>query len=614
MKSHPPKPKLTLTVGITGHRLHRPPLPGEGNGAVSSTVSAVDVSKVRTAIDGVLKLLTTTLALMHGRFASSFDETAPTLTMISSLAEGSDRIAAQAALDLKMPLDVVLPCPRLRYEKSFEDDASRQEFARLLGQARATLVLPLPEDAKTSDTASLDHAYELGGLTVLAQSDILIAVWDGRPARGRGGTAEIVDEAARQGTPIVVIDPKDGEPHLRWSGSLPLPVPARHALDLPVVPLASGLERIILKLVEPPASSHETEGMRIFFDTLLENRFQHVGWRLLRRATGLDRHTAQKKQETVPESLNPGAETETNRLAAARLRGVSRAASVAADHHANAFRTAFVINFLLGAAAVLFVALSILIRPFDVADGYEKEVHAFLVVAELTCVLIVVGYVLVASREQWHRRWFEAREVAERLRVAGPFWMLGVWPHNLSALQPAWTGWYMRAILREQPVFSGDLGTSLPTAKNILKALITGQIRYHSQNVHDMEHLDSRLNIVGVICLAVTLIGGITIILATVILPGGLPDRLEAALTALAVFLPALATALYGIRLIGDFDDSVRRSNRTLAALTALERGLETVASNLPVLRACARQTADVMLADVEAWRVAVESRDLGAA
>jgi len=167
MKSHPPKPKLTLTVGITGHRLHRPPLPGEGNGAVSSTVSAVDVSKVRTAIDGVLKLLTTTLALMHGRFASSFDETAPTLTMISSLAEGSDRIAAQAALDLKMPLDVVLPCPRPRYEKSFEDDASRQEFGRLLGQARATLVLPLPEDAKTSDTASLDHAYELGGLAAL---------------------------------------------------------------------------------------------------------------------------------------------------------------------------------------------------------------------------------------------------------------------------------------------------------------------------------------------------------------------------------------------------------------------------------------------------------------
>jgi len=75
-----------------------------------------------------------------------------------------------------------------------------------------------------------------------------------------------------------------------------------------------------------------------------------------------------------------------------------------------------------------------------------------------------------------------------------------------------------------------------------------------------------------------------------------------------------LATALYGIRLIGDFDDSVRRSNRTLAALTALERGLDTGVSNLPVLRACARQTADVMLADVEAWRVAVESRDLGAA
>ena len=37
-------------------------------------------------------------------------------------------------------------------------------------------------------------------------SDVLIAVWDGEPARGRGGTAEVVAYARSLGKPVVLID------------------------------------------------------------------------------------------------------------------------------------------------------------------------------------------------------------------------------------------------------------------------------------------------------------------------------------------------------------------------------------------------------------------------
>ena len=37
--------------------------------------------------------------------------------------------------------------------------------------------------------------------------DTLIAVWDGQPARGYGGTADVVNEARRRGTPVLIVWP-----------------------------------------------------------------------------------------------------------------------------------------------------------------------------------------------------------------------------------------------------------------------------------------------------------------------------------------------------------------------------------------------------------------------
>jgi hypothetical protein len=83
------------------------------------------------------------------------------------------------------------------------------------------------------------------------------------------------------------------------------------------------------------------------------------------------------------------------------------------------------------------------------------------------------------------------------------------------------------------------------------------------------------------------------------------------ALTALGAGLPALATASYGIRVIGDFEGIAHRSERTREALTQLIGAIKHDPLTLDRLRSRARGAAEAMLGDVSTWRIAAESRSL---
>ncbi|PMX86640.1 hypothetical protein C1X43_34300, partial [Pseudomonas sp. GW460-C3] len=54
-------------------------------------------------------------------------------------------------------------------------------------------------------------AYLDCGIETVNACDVLVALWDGEPARGRGGTAEIVTYARELGQPLIVIDPATTE-------------------------------------------------------------------------------------------------------------------------------------------------------------------------------------------------------------------------------------------------------------------------------------------------------------------------------------------------------------------------------------------------------------------
>ncbi len=52
-------------------------------------------------------------------------------------------------------------------------------------------------------TVVRDEAYARAGEDVLDRCDVLLAVWDGQPAQGRGGTGEVVRRAREMGKPLL---------------------------------------------------------------------------------------------------------------------------------------------------------------------------------------------------------------------------------------------------------------------------------------------------------------------------------------------------------------------------------------------------------------------------
>ena len=114
---------------------------------------------------------------------------------VTSLAIGADQIFADAILARRGKLEVVIPF--YGYERKFDEGPNRQSYRRLIERASAVDVLP----ARESDEAG----YFEAGKRVVDLSDRMIAVWNGLPAGGLGGTADVVRYAEQKNKTIDII-------------------------------------------------------------------------------------------------------------------------------------------------------------------------------------------------------------------------------------------------------------------------------------------------------------------------------------------------------------------------------------------------------------------------
>jgi hypothetical protein len=122
----------------------------------------------------------------------------PDIEALTAIAEGADSLFAETALELGIPLRVVLPFAT--YIEDFPEGPARQRFLRLQQAATSVETLNYAERS--------DDAYFAGGLWVVDRANLLVALWDGQPARGHGGTAEIVDYARSKHIPVEVLPVK----------------------------------------------------------------------------------------------------------------------------------------------------------------------------------------------------------------------------------------------------------------------------------------------------------------------------------------------------------------------------------------------------------------------
>jgi len=151
---------------------------------------------MRIAISGHRGLPAPTARLVGTALSAALAGHADGLTGISCLADGADQIFARIVTDLGGQLVAVVPAERYRDELPAE---ARPEYDRLLALAVAVRHLPYAE--------STAESYMAASTLMIDTADELYAVWDGQPARGYGGTADVVDYARQRGVPVRVIWP-----------------------------------------------------------------------------------------------------------------------------------------------------------------------------------------------------------------------------------------------------------------------------------------------------------------------------------------------------------------------------------------------------------------------
>ncbi len=132
------------------------------------------------------------------------------IDLLSSVARGTDTICVEIAIELKIPVHIVLPLEEQDFAADFRDypdDWLRAK--RLIDFAR---IRPGPNSMRVINGEAVRPQCYFNQIThVLDASDMLIAVWDGQPARGQGGTGQAVEQARKLRIPTSIIDPKAGE-------------------------------------------------------------------------------------------------------------------------------------------------------------------------------------------------------------------------------------------------------------------------------------------------------------------------------------------------------------------------------------------------------------------
>lgn len=155
----------------------------------------------RLAVTGHRGLSEATTALVSAALCAEIDKRANTdLIGLSCIADGADALFARTILDHGGALHVIVPAQMYREGLPASHHAT---YDALIAQAAKVIEL----DHVESDSESHMNA----SMRMIAEADELLAVWDGKTARGYGGTADVVDAARDRGLPVTIIWPPGAE-------------------------------------------------------------------------------------------------------------------------------------------------------------------------------------------------------------------------------------------------------------------------------------------------------------------------------------------------------------------------------------------------------------------
>ncbi len=116
---------------------------------------------------------------------------------LTSLAVGADQLFARVLRRASLPFVAVLPCDR--YADTFENAEALASYSELLAASSSIHQLPFLEPT--------EEAFFAAGKWIVDHCDVLVAVWNGLPARGIGGTGDVVGYARDTGRRWIHVHP-----------------------------------------------------------------------------------------------------------------------------------------------------------------------------------------------------------------------------------------------------------------------------------------------------------------------------------------------------------------------------------------------------------------------
>jgi hypothetical protein len=631
----PHRPRLAFRLGVTGARY----LEESGLEALRKKVDFV-LNSVR---EDVLRLASEAGV---AAFYAGVDphHPSPLLRFVSPLARGSDRLAAEAALKTGYELYVPMPFALDEYKKDFKGaekpserpltaEADVAQFDQLFMHAGASLALD-------GGRHEQDRAYEAVGRFVVRHSDLIIAIWDGEPVGGRGGTADIVEYALSNGVPVWWIPTAPERTPVLLADIEDLRDPRAEAGDAPGDVLRAFVERHI----RPPAPARRDRhgliswlarlGQKRLVSPLAEFYAEDASppwwWT---RAYGWMMYVASACKlpwTDLPCPDDPVAKYWFDLYKPTDLR---------AGEYAARYRSAYVWLFFLATLTLIFGATAAVTHSESV---WLALIAAIAMVLEGVTLLITYVVVHAAIRGDWHERFIEYRLLAELCRKQQVLAPLGravslgavrrmllrevgnatqkavAQSHSKKAKaaieisdHSAWVAWLFAALERAAPLPSGNIAADLEpfVKRQLLDELIGEQLRYHRGREKMSGRADEKFFAVGhisffLVCICVCV--KLAAVFHSVNLEAVGGDGFYRFLGWLAIILPAISAAALGIRSYAELQLLVEQSRHMIEELQHAEARITRIRLQRPLaaedIGTETYAVATLMLQDLEGW------------
>lgn len=329
---------------------------------------------------------------------------------VSALAQGADIIVAEAVLARPdSRLRAILPFDAEEYGTDFTSPEHLETFQDLLARDPGARVVGTVDGTK----ATRNRLYREAGEAVVHGCDILIAIWDGEPAKGEGGTGDIVQHALEHGRLMLWINAKNPETPVKQI------VPREQIARESTGPIAWTTAELPTTAKALSSGSHQISAY---------NRDMAVGPNAVaekfakKRAAMLD---AARKSYLPKAALGEGTWT--------ALAHYCRADLLALHYQALHLRSAKGL-YQLAAMGVTVSVIQVMFLP----AGYG------LVALEVAAMLAVLVILRISRKESWHEKWLHDRHFAERLRGRMFLALLGEDPDYVDARAASSLAFYRR--------------------------------------------------------------------------------------------------------------------------------------------------------------------------